>query len=226
MKYYRIENSIHVNIIGTFPQIQDGEVPTTINHPLALSALLFEKATAETQVPRGRLDKKAKLTDLLSASFSGLSGRLVVSKRFKEILEGFSSEGVEFLKSSVLTSKGKTEDYWIVNPFQSGYNFLDFHDSEFSNMDGMGRNIIKNVNFASADDFILAYLENRKSAISNPFPNHRPLMITKIVIKPTNDRDFFSIAPIKPSGIGFFVSEVLKRKIEDEKISGIEFIEL
>lgn len=163
---------------------------------------------------------------MLSASFSGLSGRLVVSKRFQEILEGFSSEGVEFLKSSVLTSKGKTEDYWIVNPFQSGYNFLDFNNCEFSYMDGMVRNIIEKANFSSAEDFIHAYLENRKSAISNPYPNHRPLMITKIVIKPTYDWDFFSIAPIKPGGKGFFVSEVLKRKIEDEKFSGIEFIEL
>lgn len=208
------------NDVGFSPQISNGIYPTTSDSPNALGMLLFEKSSANTEVPKGELNRKSKLTDLMSVSF--LSCKSVVSNRLKVLFDQKRQLGIEFLPTSIF-NKNEIFNCWIINPFLSDFSFLDVGNTEFVYTDAMGKKDIEKVKFENIEGFLFAYEQNKKDMICIGYPNYRPLIMKKNEFIENCDIDFFSLAPIAYGGIGFFVSENFKKEIEDAGCTGIVF---
>jgi hypothetical protein len=224
MKYFRINNASDRKAIGFYPQVSEGIYPTTRDSSNALGMLLYnEKATSNTEIPKGMLHKRAKLTDFLSVSF--LSGSLFLSERLKNIITKYSSQGVQFLNTSIVVREKEDTSFYILYPHQSDYSFLDIEKTEFVFKDIMLKEILNKVEFKSVNEYLLALNENKKDAIRIGFPSFKPLIINKIAIIENCDIDFFSIERVQ-GGIGYFVSEKLKVQIEEADCTGIVFTQL
>ena len=224
MKYFRLFHSAGPEV-GFVPQVYEATVNFDIYHPNSAYHLNFAEADESTLWPKPKLCKRAKKTDLLSVSFMSLSGKLLISSKLNNILSKSKTTGVQSVKAELMVKKGKTEEYWIVNPFLSELSFIDCAYSHFGFMDSMGTNILEEIQFSSPNNFIEAYRDNQKSAIKNPYPNHRPLVINKIAFHENLEIDFFSVMPLIYGGIGFFVSEKLRDEIESAGCTGIVFKE-
>lgn len=222
MKYSRLFHSAGPEV-GFVPQVYKATVNFDIYHPNSAYHLNFAKADESTLWPIPQLSKKAKKTDLLSVSFMSLSGKLLISSKLHNIISKSKTTGIQFVKTELIIKVGKIEEYWILNPFQSDLSFIDCANSHFGFMDSLGRNILEEIQFSSAKDFIEAYKDSQISAIKNPYPNHRPLVINKIAIHENLGIDFFSVMPLIYGGIGFFVSEKLRDEIESVGCTGVVF---
>lgn len=225
MKYFILNSSINNKIIGVYPQVQTSVIPTTVDDPNFISHLLFEEANGNILLTKPILSNKGKKTDLLSTSSAGMTGRLLVSEKLNHILLDSESSGVQHLKTKLING-GHEEDYWILNPYYASFKFFDFENSLFSYMDAMCNIEIEKVIFQNSEEFAKAYFDNRISATKNKYPDHKPLLITKLAINNNCVLDFFPITPIKPGGIVFIVSEYLKNKIELANCTGTDFKEI
>jgi hypothetical protein len=224
MKYFLIQEVVDSKLTGVFPQVQTGKLSEHINNQNGLWQLQLKEANEQTFLPLPFLHRRAKITDLLSVSFIGFSGRLLVSEKLNTLLFSTTNAGVQSLETVVQLYDGSYKKYFIINPYLSDYRFLDFLASNFFYVNQIDDNKIP-VKFISIQDFINTYQANRKSAVTNPYPNHKPLLIQKVVIKENCDLDFFSITPVLPGGIEFVVSERLKKAIVDANCTGIIFKE-
>ena len=223
MNYFKIYESADEKVIGMSPQISNAIYPTTFDSSNTLAMLSFSKANSFTEIPKGTLNKKAHLSDLMSVSF--FSGQLFISHKFYNILKIPPGKGVEFLKTSLIKGHEEFKDYWIVNPYLTDYSFIDCSKCEFVFTDSMGKIEFERVVFDSSKDFIEAHLRNREEAPIIGYPKFRPLVIKRIAFKDDSEFDFFSVLGVKPSGIGYYVSERLKKEIEKQGCTGIVFKE-
>lgn len=221
MDYFLIANSTNASEIGVYPQIQTGVL---LNHDL--SSLIFEKAEEGILVPKGELHKKAKMTDLLSASFFGLSSRLIVSQDLHEILLAAKSEGIQHLATSIILPDKSEKPYWVLNPFNTDFNFVDFKKSKFILTNRMLTQVLDEVTFDNAASFIHAYKQNRKDAIEKSFDEHKVLLFDYVAIKEDCNLDCFSLAPIRGVSAGIFVTEKLKKVLLKYHYTGIAFKEI
>ncbi|MGN6416406.1 MAG: imm11 family protein [Pseudobacter sp.] len=188
-----------------------------------MTKLLFEKSKDGVSIPSGYFHKKAKQTDLVSVTFA--SSQLLISQKLKEMIFASKHYGVEFFQTELIGLSGLPFEYWFVNPYESPLDMLDYSKSEFNYFDGRGKNVISNASIENKNELEKAILENRRSAIENPYPNHRPLKISVLEFKntPVTSYDFFPIWGTLNRGIAFFVSQRLKGQIELAQCTGITF---
>ena len=186
--------------------------------------LNFFEANDKTLWPVPKLSGKAKKTDLVSTSFMSLSNKLLISKKLFSILATAKSPGIQTIKSKLIT-RGKSEDYWIINPLKSKIACLDLNKSSFAFLHSIGGNIKTNLLFSSFTELNDAFEQNKNDAKSGGLENHKPLIIDVISIKEDCEDDFFVLSPINHGGIGFFVSESVKNKICEAGCTGIVFTE-
>ncbi len=224
MQYYRMYYSIERKVVGCSPQISKLIVPGTINDPKYLGMLSYTKSDSDTKVPFGILDKKAKLTDCMSVN--GLSHQYFVSDKLKSILSLGNSKGVEFLPTKIYVKEDEYDQFWIMNPYRSDYSFLDVNLSTIGYTEIGQDKIIKEIKFNTLADFLNTWEQNIKDAISVGWPNHKPLIIEKIAIKPDCGIDFLSLKPIRPGALGYFVSEDKKNEIDSQGCIGVDFIKI
>lgn len=226
MKYYRIVHSLLQKEIGFFPQVHDFIAAYEICQNKNSSYFLnFTLGDSNTLWPIPILSKKAKKTDMLSTSISGISMQLLISNKFHNILSNFSLDNIQFFKPELIFKKEKSE-YFFVNPTNNAINFLDFSKTKFCYMDIMLSKEIREVNFNTYESCSKAFEENRKNAIEIGYPNFTPLVIKNISLKQNINIDFFSLTGLWKTGISYYVSENLKVEIERNKLTGITFKEL
>ena len=222
MTFYRIGHQIEKKLIGYFPQIQEGIVPTTVHDPRYISYYMNRALSQDVLVPELILYKKAKLTDLLSASFMGLVTNLVVSLRLAGILQKANRFGIEFIDTKLHFQNGtEQEDVVIIHPYRYGYEFIDFQRSQIT----LGRNGEEIVHFVSGAELDDRLKEDDVRVIKEP-NGFRPVFITSLSLIENPEVDFFSLRNMRRGGVGFFVSERLKSEIEDHGCTGIEYEDL
>jgi hypothetical protein len=224
MRYFRIYRTSDTKVIGESPQISEGIFHSTFDSSRNLSMLLFEKAKENLEVPKAKLKKKAKLVDILSASFLS-PGQFFISTKLKNILTKYEYKGLEFFQTSIISNDKEIEDYWIINPFKSNFSFLDISNSEFVFTDSMGSVVNEAIKFKDVNEYLEVFEKNKIDAIKIGYPNFKPLAIHKISLKEETDIGAFSISGVY-GGIGIFVSEVIKNEVEEAGCTGIIFTEL
>ena len=226
MSFFRIYDSIDSKIIGVFPQVIDGVVPTTRNDPNFIENYNLRKAPASVYLPKGILEKKAKLTDLLTTSFPGFSLNLFVSELLKDIINTSNHFGMQFFESSVIIKSGQEFPYWILHAYEMGYEFLNVADSSFVMLDRKDRSkIMEQVTFNTASDVQAKYQDIQVRIEKNP-NDIKFLVINEVKLKEDIAVDFFPLRTVQYGGIGYFVSERLRNAIEKAGCTGIQFFEI
>jgi len=206
---YQIKTSLNSKEIGKYPQSEDSVILTTTDDPLFTDNLRWRKVDRYL-APKPILMKKAKLTDLISA-VRGTSLRLVISDKLKTILEKYSGS-MQYFYTSVIYKGEEIEDYWLTNPFEFDYDAVDYTKSIVTLRERTTW-VDKPVIVKSADEFeeLVEKIEE-----TNLAPHIRPVHFLPPV------KDFFVLSYVR-GGIGYYVSEKLKKEIEDAGCTGIRF---
>ncbi len=131
-KYYFINHSTDLKIIGHYPQVEhiSHECHLSLSTPYSLKNLVSWKfPDKEPMLDYLILHKKAKLTDVLSFGMISAQGFLV-SERFKEILEQLHLMPHKFYPAKI-EYKGTLFNYCFLHLVSSSYDIIDFQKSKF-----------------------------------------------------------------------------------------------
>ncbi len=114
--------------VGTYPQSIDARLTASVEDERYISTTQpGSPIPDDVLVPMPVLEKKAKLTDLISVVFMGMEHRLLVSAKLQEILT-INSFGIQFVPTKLIT-KTDALDYYIVHAEDfatpdKGYSFF------------------------------------------------------------------------------------------------------
>jgi len=213
MKYYAISHSLSTKVVGKYPQSIDTISPDFRNDPNFVDMFLFQKAKTIPITPVAILEKRAKLTDLISAVSVGFTLKLLISDKLKLIFESVEHPGVQFFPCKI-HFKGELISYWLMNVYGFDHELLDYSKSTFYLPTNSGRKL-EEVRIGSVDEF-----ENYKDVFKKDFP----VKIERAYIKEEVNQELIFL---KYSELGIFnCSETLKLKIENQNCTGINFMPL
>jgi hypothetical protein len=222
MKYYKIAHSIDLKETGDFPQSDECIYPGMRYSPKALTMLRFQKAPADVEIPKVKLLRKAKLIDFVSSNLS----LLLVSTKLKDIIEQHNTFGYEWLPTSLVRKNEEYNNYWLANQYKPYTEALDLTASKFANFDAMIKHpVLEGLVFNTAEELNEAYENNLVAALVREM-QHTPLLNTYIVLKEHLGMDFFFLRNTTGTYFTHCVSERLREKIEQEKCTGLIFMEL
>jgi hypothetical protein len=217
MKYYTIKHSLKYKEIGIFPQATTANYLVNIKSPEYLSNQNIPSLLpTNVSIPEPILQKKAKVTDLIYAV--PISIRLVVSDKLKHIviesLENIGIQTMQFLPMNIISKEEKIP-YWLFNVYKYKMENVNFSNSEIW-LEGMGGVAIEKLSLKTLEEYLKV-----KEQIKLP----QRLYIRKVsLVKDVKDI-FFCLTNVY-GGVGYFVSEILKAKIEEAGCTGIEFEEV
>ena len=216
MIYYNICQSLNIKIIGIYPQAQTALYSCDVweDHKF-IDRIGFLKINYEPILAKAILMKKAIPTDLISAGMSGFSLKLLISGKLKSILEKQQNIGMQFFKSAIIFKENEIEDYWVVNPYDFDYEYIDFSMSKVFLM----KNVFERKEELSIKSFD-EFLENRDKIEKLGYPYS--ILIEKIKLVDILNKDFLIFQNVE-GGLKYIVSEKLKKEIEDAGCTGIEF---
>lgn len=203
--------STKIKEIGVFPQCNKGIfVSTWDSEKSILKAFMTQIEDTEIEIPEFVLNPKAILTDLISASF--LHFKLLLSSRIKEIIENTGYSGIQFFKTRVHSGRNVESNYWILNPFEFRNNYIDFDNT-----------IIK-CRIKSEVSFLKVKTNDQLSElVGKSISTNANYVIDKLSLNPDNLKEDFFILDYVSGGIGYFISERLRKEITNSKCTGIEY---
>lgn len=212
VNYYKINYSVDKKITGTkdsqiinFIDPENNSVERTKKY----SYIGLDHIDSSLDFTKFKADDKAKVTDILSSNF--FSSYYIISEKFKKIIEDFTFHNVHFL-DSVVTFKNNKHNYCILSIVET-IDIVDFSKSTFildrlSPALRFGGDIVE---VTSNEDYSL-----KSAEIWDDKGFGYGLIPTKVVLNYMSDLVKF------PFGITL-ISEELKQKVEEEKLTGIVF---
>ncbi len=218
MKYYEIHNSVDLQIVGSFPQVENANHNCNVwNEPNFIDNFHFEKINVIPITSNAILNKKAKLTDLISASIIGFSLKLLISKELKEIIKVHSNTSCQFFEAPIIYKNNYNHNYWLVYPYEINLQNIDFEKSTFAlrKRSAEGGTFTENIDVKTIDKF--QEILNAREEL-----NYSYFFIKRIVLKANLKDDFFVLRYVE-GGIKYIISEDLKKEIENVNCTGIEF---
>ncbi|MEE9362427.1 MAG: DUF1629 domain-containing protein [Cellulophaga sp.] len=218
MKYYSINKSYKKDVIGQYPQQIDIKLDGHIDNELFIDNCFLKKVDFVPLVANVILNKKAKLTDLISSEGIGFSFTLLISSKLKEIFNRFDTKYFQFFKSNVILNDKEFKDYWIMNPIEERIDKIDYKKSEIY----VSRfSLIDLIKIDSWEDFQEIQRNLKVSGYKGQNGSFN-LSFKRIVIKESNKLPLLYFR--NKMGGKFHVSEKLKTIIESENCTGLEFM--
>lgn len=213
MKYFRFSETISLKQVGKFPQVEETKYVTSWDSPSSLEMVYLKEININhIEVPEFRLYKKAKRTDLVSKA--SLSFRLLLSPKFKLLLESRNYCGIQFIETKLHHSNA-SEQFWILNPFGFRNNYVNISDSLIQCDYGPDAKTLMGSN---KKEFTLLQEEMRAL--------NKICWFSMVVLKKTEIKDDFFLLNNVFGGIGYYVSEKFKNEICESGITGVEFKEI
>lgn len=215
MQFYSIKESLDIKIIGKYTQSEKAKYNCDVwNEPKFIEHIHQQKIDFEPIVANAILSPKAKLTDLISVVGMGFTRKLLLSDKLKEILEK-SGPDIQFFRDPLIYKGNIYKDYWILNAFNIGMEFLDYCESEVYMTENVF-NKVKKLELSSYDDF----LKHKMLIETEGYP--KGIYIERIKILPNVESNFFTLINVE-GGVKYVVSDKLKSEIESAGCTGIEF---
>jgi len=166
-------------------------------------------------MPEPILHPKAILTDLVSTVAISLG--LLVSERLKLIIEKLTSPSdIQFI-SVKLHSKKTPHKYWVLRPLQFDMAIIRYDVSEIYK-DSTLLGPFEKMHIKSYQE----YLDALKLIEKNFSHSREGIEITTLFFQEGISKNFLQIENVK-GGIGYFVSDNLKKQIESAGCTGISF---
>ncbi|KAF2518772.1 hypothetical protein E0W68_08465 [Flavobacterium salilacus subsp. salilacus] len=216
MKYFRLNYTLNTKIRGAGNStIKEYIYHGSIEDPKFIGRIHFEKVDFEPIPVNPVLFAKANKTDLIEGG-GQLSRKILISTKLKSYLQK-NDYGIQYFRNSVFHKGIEDEEYWVVNPYESLNQFVDFNKSKI---------IIRRKKVGGGtyvEDLEVKDLNQFNSEIEEADKKIEIVTIEKIYLKEESlDKDFFVLQRTF-GGISFVVSEKLKKEIEDAGCTGIEF---
>ena len=218
MKYYFIRHSTDLGEIGTFSQIQKAHYKPINKGEQRISELFFTKSYKKVVTPVGVVHGKAKLTDLMSATGQGFTLGLLISDRLKEILEKYEPKYIEFFEASVLKRRKEFKNYWLVNGYNASLYCVDFNKTVFEYKE-FTNNVSNKVEVFCEDFQEFDKIHSKHLAEKNILG---AIKIKRLFVRTGFNDHFFMLRHVE-GGLGFLVSEQVKKDIERFGCTGIRF---
>lgn len=212
MKFFRIMDSFDKRIVGKFPQFETGYYPVHSNDPRLMLNIFFTKVNEKevfSTVPK--LVKGAKLTDFMHGTATGN----IISERVRDLIEKTNPIGMQFISQPIIVNSIEIDGYWLTNNYEFNFDVINFNLTEISIMKTTW-DVDFQVKVKNQTEFLSLVDEIKLPQSIKIF---RPYFIENY------DKDFFALRYVY-NGFSFFCSERFRQKLEDEKITGIRFMEL
>lgn len=218
IKFYKINYSINPKIVGKLPKYSDSQINGFID-PENNSVERTDKYQHKglTYIPEGidmhkfKADDNAKITDLMSSLFFASQG-FFVSNQLNEILNSFILSNVKVYDATIFFKESILKYHFL--DFIRTYDIVDFSNSKF-----IGDHSSPLMRIGGGEISVLSFedykekgrlLRNEKGFVFEIIP-------VKLVLNYSSDMLQFPFSGLK------YVSEHLKQKIEEEKLTGVEF---
>lgn len=213
MKYFWIQHSPNLKEVGVFPQCTEAK---NISEIQEFGLGYFDKISNPFLLPEPILRNKAKQTDLLYVVPVSSPVFLVISDDLLNFMSGEISEGYQKWKLSAYFKGEIISKYNMFHLFKSNQkHIIDFGSSEFIHKNHKTREE-KLVIFSNYQDYHKKWEESIYSNGS--------ILIKSLTIDLRDmDDDIFRIIELNFMGIGYYVSEKLKNKLENKGFTGIQF---
>jgi hypothetical protein len=158
-----------------------------------------------------KLKKKAILTDVVT-HISGPAEDFLISKRMKDIFDSCNIMQHQYFNAILRTNKGVHDYYWLHLSQPDLARKIDFKKSEFVQTEWCVEKGI--ICLDSYDHYIRLKSQDNLASLG--------VNINKIVMLKEFDRtlDLFYLLPFDST---VYVSEKLKKKIEDAEVTGVSF---
>jgi hypothetical protein len=223
MKYYQFIYPLSKKIFGT-----NGNV-ALVNHKEYFELMSKDENFHSIQflslgLLEGKEDKifipkfkekgpSSKLTNLIW--YEGNLSTLIIDNNLKTILCQHNNFGLLFFETSLVYKGGEPLKYWYIVPRNEGSQFIDYSKSQFIEQPDMfDKTTWKYLTFNNSDE--LTKYEAEKKII---------LWKDNLTILEKSECDFFALQFVFNRPVGFIVSELLREKIEKEKMTGMQFLE-
>jgi hypothetical protein len=214
-RFFRVDHSTNEQEIGlTFPQSQKARIAGSVDDPRALSQQAIGKPLpSDVLLPEPEVHRKAIVTDLISCVATGM--RPILSPTLINIFEKYSSPNdIEFVPITIWKNNKKLE-YWLSNPLIFKMDAINYAASEIWLAD-FGFSKLEKLHIQNES----AYVDTAKS-LQRP----KALLINIVKIRENTTTDFFHLINVV-SGIGYYVSEIVKNEIEKAGCTGVSFVEI
>lgn len=221
MSFYSIQNSLNRKVLGSYPQVKNIHYNCDVwDEPNFIEHIHNRKIDFKPIIANAILKPKSIHTDLISTlSAIGFSGKLLVSEKLKKILEKNRKTGLQFFRSPLIQHNNFIMDYWILNMFEFNNEYIDTSKSVIihnKKSNDYKTSFITVKNKVSYDNFQL-FEDDYTEKWTN---NEELILIEKLNLNTDNIlENFFQLK----YGTKYVVSEKLKKEIEDEGCTGIEF---
>lgn len=216
-KYFSILNSLNKTTMGNLPQVKNViHNCDVIEDQNFIDKFPFKEIEINPILSNVILYSKSKQTDLIHTSSVGFSyGSILISDKLKKILEKFNHFGVQFFPTHLIHKEKKIENYWQSHIYDIPYDFIDFKKTDLliKDRDENRKPIQSILSKVGKLEFF-----NMIQSIKYP----KMLYMKNIVFNEEMNFDYFFLRNFEGSNQGI-VSEKLKKEIEINNISGIEF---
>ncbi|PRB06184.1 hypothetical protein CQ046_03175 [Chryseobacterium sp. MYb7] len=226
MNYYKINFTLSTKIRGNDNYIKDYKlkIPPTgqlyWEVPKFVGNIYHEKINFEPYLLDIELFANSKVNDLIMDG-GPISGKLIMSGTLKRILEKSRNTGMQFFNISILKKNEAYHDYWLINMYEFNQEFIDFKNCKII-YEKKDENF--NVTYSTKNiEIHVDDLEEFENHLKRTKEKLEITIIEKLALKEDIiGDDFFSLRYVS-GGVGYYVSEKLKNKIEDTGCTGIEF---
>ncbi len=217
IKYFSIENTLNEKNIGKIPQVKEVNHNCHIwDNPNFIDRYPFTKIEMSPILSNAVLYAKAKQTDLIHTNSIGFpSGSMLISEKFKTILENFNCFGIQFFSTYIIHKDKKIENYWQTHVYDIPYDFIDFKNTDILLKDrDKNRKPIQNYleRVSNKEEFL-----NMAETMKYP----KMLFLENLSFVKNMDLDYFFLRNFEGANLGI-VSEKLKKEIE-QNCTGMEF---
>jgi hypothetical protein len=217
--FYRIQESLRIKEIGKYPQVITADYKSRVDADNFIGNINLKKAPLDVVVPNPILQKRSKLTDLISAVPMGFNLKLLVSTKLRDILLSYRSDGLEFLSAPIIENDNLIDDYYILNFYENNQEFIDFQNSEVLTVKkDFDKNFIESkIEIKTLDEMVGLLSQKKEFGIVRCWINR--VSIDESVV----NKDLFVLTNVF-GNLGYYISEELKVSIEESGCTGIDLI--
>ena len=128
MKYFTIDESIDLDMIGEYPQVSPTE-NCVLGSPFSNERLSFGEIPNKIPYLELEFNKRAKKTDLLS-SYNSHWG-ILINKKIKRIIVNFNIPTSKFYSFILLENRIIIKDYYLFRFYDDIFQYIDMERSKF-----------------------------------------------------------------------------------------------
>lgn len=141
--------------------------------------------------------------------------KLIISEKAYLLIKDLHIEGVEFFQTYAITKDEHKHSYFLGYPYRNCTEVLDYSSCEFS-ISSINEFNGDKLEICSSEDFQDKYYSLRAEQKGT-------IRIDKIVLANDTRCDLFCLGYVTEGGIGYYISENLKKQFETAGLTGLEY---